>query len=141
MIAGLQQAIGAALCDAQRRSILALAVASLAMTACGDGGGEEQAQAQADPPSSSPPPPAAPGAVPNKAPTISGTAVGSVVVGTAYAFTPAASDGDGDILTFSVVGKPGWAAFDTATGTLSGTPTQADVGSYSVTIRVTDGDR
>ena len=77
--------------------------------------------------------------MPNKVPTIAGSPVGSVVVGTPYSFTPTASDGDGDILTFSITGKPGWATFNTSTGKLSGTPTQADIGSYSVAIRVTDG--
>jgi hypothetical protein len=60
--------------------------------------------------------------------------------GTAYNFTPSASDANGDKLTFSIAGKPAWAAFNAATGTLSGTPAYADAGVYSnIVIAVSDG--
>jgi hypothetical protein len=60
-------------------------------------------------------------------------------VGTAYSFTPTASDPDGDTLTFSVTGKPAWLTFNTSTGALSGMPAAADVGTYPMTITVSDG--
>jgi hypothetical protein len=64
----------------------------------------------------------------------------SVAASKPYSFTPAATDADGDRLTFSVSSKPSWAAFDAATGRLSGTPTNANVGSYEeIVISVTDG--
>jgi hypothetical protein len=76
----------------------------------------------------------------NSAPTISGAPATSVAAGAPYAFTPTAGDADGDTLSFSVTGKPAWAAFDTATGRLSGTPGSGDVGSYgSIAISVSDG--
>jgi hypothetical protein len=76
----------------------------------------------------------------NGSATISGTSVGSVVVGSAYNFTPAASDPNGNALSFSIQNKPSWASFNSQTGQLSGTPTSADVGSYSnVSITVSDG--
>lgn len=76
----------------------------------------------------------------NRAPTISGTAPASVQAGTAYAFTPAASDPDGDSLTFTVANKPSWATFTAATGSLTGTPGESDVGAYAnAAISVTDG--
>ncbi len=76
----------------------------------------------------------------NKAPTISGTPAKSIAVGSAYSFTPNASDANGDKLTFSISNKPSWAAFSTSTGRLSGTPTSAQVGTYSsIVIRVSDG--
>jgi hypothetical protein len=76
----------------------------------------------------------------NNPPQISGTPVSSVNEGQAYSFTPTASDADGDALTFSVSGLPAWANFDTATGTLSGTPQAADVGVHSnIVISVSDG--
>jgi hypothetical protein len=75
----------------------------------------------------------------NRMPTISGNGSGALLVGQAYAFTPTASDPDGDRLTFAVDGKPVWAAFDTATGRLSGTPGANDVGTSNVTISVSDG--
>jgi hypothetical protein len=79
-------------------------------------------------------------AAPNTAPTISGTPVTSVVAGSAYSFTPTASDADGDMLAFSISGKPAWAAFNTATGKLSGTPASGQTGSYmNIVISVSDG--
>lgn len=76
----------------------------------------------------------------NRAPTISGSPARSVVAGSAYAFTPRASDPNGDRLTFSISNRPAWATFNTSTGRLSGTPTAAQVGSYSnIVIRVSDG--
>jgi len=76
----------------------------------------------------------------NGAPTISGTPAASVVAGAAYAFVPTASDPDGDTLTFSIQNRPQWAAFDTSTGGLSGTPAAGDVGSYTnIQISVSDG--
>lgn len=76
----------------------------------------------------------------NRAPTISGTPGTSVAAGSAYAFTPTAKDADGNKLTFSVSNKPGWAAFSTSTGKLSGTPSSAQTGTYSnIVIKVSDG--
>ena len=76
----------------------------------------------------------------NSAPTISGTPPASVDAGSQYTFTPTANDADNDPLTFSVAGKPGWATFSTSTGTLSGTPTNANAGTYSnIQITVSDG--
>jgi hypothetical protein len=76
----------------------------------------------------------------NSPPTISGSPARSVTAGSAYAFTPTASDPNGNALTFSIANKPSWAAFSTTTGRLSGTPSASNVGSYAnVTIRVSDG--
>lgn len=76
----------------------------------------------------------------NGAPTISGSPPKSVVAGSAYSFTPKASDPNGDRLTFSIQNRPAWASFSTSTGRLSGTPTRAQVGTYSnIVIRVSDG--
>lgn len=79
------------------------------------------------------PPPSAP-------PTISGTPPTTDLAGTAYTFTPQASDPSGSALSFSVQNKPAWASFSIATGGLSGTPTTANVGTYSnIVISVSDG--
>jgi Putative Ig domain len=76
----------------------------------------------------------------NSPPTISGSPARSVTAGNAYAFTPTASDPNGNTLTFSIANKPSWASFSTTTGRLSGTPSSSNVGTYSnVTIRVSDG--
>jgi hypothetical protein len=63
-----------------------------------------------------------------------------VSAGSTYAFTPTATDADGDTLAFSIQNKPSWATFSTATGKLSGTPSLAAVGTYSnIGISVSDG--
>ena len=79
-------------------------------------------------------------ATPNRAPVIAGQPATTVVAGQAYSFTPSSSDADGDVLSFAVAGKPVWASFDASTGRLSGTPSAAQVGTYSgIVISVTDG--
>ncbi len=76
----------------------------------------------------------------NSAPTISGSPPLQVIEGQPYSFTPTASDVDGDNLTFSIEMRPSWASFDTATGSLAGTPGVTDIGtSPGVTISVSDG--
>jgi hypothetical protein len=43
-------------------------------------------------------------------------------------------------VTYSIQNKPAWAAFDTTTGTLSGTPNAASVGTYAnISISASDG--
>jgi putative Ig domain-containing protein len=110
--------------QAGRTSSLAI-VAAIALAGCGGGGDGETASAPAT------------GA--NSAPTIQGAPSTSVVAGQTYSFQPTASDPDGDSLTFSISNKPAWAAFDASTGKITGTPTAADVATYS-SIRVTVSD-
>jgi hypothetical protein len=74
------------------------------------------------------------------APVIGGTPAASVVAGTAYSFKPTASDPDGNTLTFSITNQPSWASFNATTGQLSGTPTQAQIGTFAnIVIKVSDG--
>ncbi len=76
----------------------------------------------------------------SQAPTISGAPDTSVSSGTAFSFTPTTTDPSGNALTFSVENLPAWAAFNTQTGTLSGTPGAGDVGTYvNIIISVSDG--
>lgn len=76
----------------------------------------------------------------NTPPTISGTPSTDALQDSAYSFVPTASDADGDALTFTGVNIPGWADLNATTGELSGTPTAADVGTYSgIGIEVSDG--
>jgi hypothetical protein len=76
----------------------------------------------------------------NTPPKIGGTPSASVTAGKAYAFTPTASDPDGQTLTFSIANKPDWASFNSSTGGLSGVPTSAHAGTQSgITISVSDG--
>ncbi len=81
----------------------------------------------------------APGAS-NRSPVISGSPQTSVIAGQSYSFTPSASDPDGDNISFTVQNLPSWASFNSNTGTVSGTPSQADVASYAnILISVSDG--
>lgn len=76
----------------------------------------------------------------NVPPVISGTPSTSVAPGSAYRFVPTASDGNGDPLRFGIINRPSWMTFSSATGQLTGTPTVANVGTYSnIEIRVSDG--
>ena len=77
----------------------------------------------------------------NRAPSISGSPASAIAVGSSYSFTPSATDPDGDDLTYSISGLPTWTSFDSATGLLSGTPTEADIGVYwNMIISVSDGE-
>jgi hypothetical protein len=76
----------------------------------------------------------------NQAPNISGNPSPAVNIGEQYSFTPSASDPDDDTLTFSIQGLPGWASFSSSNGSITGTPSMADEGSYGpIAVSVTDG--
>jgi hypothetical protein len=76
----------------------------------------------------------------NRSPTIEGSPPRSILAGEPYTFSPTAADPDGDTLVFQIAGKPAWAAFDPASGRLSGTPGAGDAGTFpSIRISVTDG--
>jgi len=77
----------------------------------------------------------------NRSPVISGSPASAITMGNAYSFRPTASDPDGQALSFSIGGKPGWASFSTSTGRLSGTPGSGAVGTHTgIVISVSDGD-
>lgn len=117
--------------DLRVGNFLAALFFALAIGGCGGGGdgGSPSSDNQNDA-----------GAGGNAAPSIEGQPGTSVVASESYTFQPAASDANGDQLTFSATNVPAWASFDPATGRLSGTPTAADLGTYSgITIVVSDG--
>lgn len=71
--------------------------------------------------------------------TLSGHPPASVTADTAYSFTPAVSSATSG-LTYSITNLPPWASFDPASGTLSGKPPAASVGTYSgIVIRAGNG--
>ena len=105
------------------RHIVLLVLTTLTLAACG--GGEEST---ADAPSAN-----------NLPPIIAGTPVTTLAAGSFYSFTPTAGDPDGDALTFNAANVPVWAKFNPATGELTGTPTEANVGKTEmITIEVSD---
>ncbi|MEY4933630.1 MAG: hypothetical protein RLZZ403_1950 [Pseudomonadota bacterium] len=76
----------------------------------------------------------------NRAPSLSGNPITSVVAGQPYQFAPTAADADGNALTFRVQNAPAWATFNASNGTLSGTPGAGDIGTFSgIIISVSDG--
>ncbi len=76
----------------------------------------------------------------NNPPSIVGTPASIVRAGDEYLFTPAVTDPDGDMLTFTIANKPEWAYFDAASGTVSGYPQMADYGKHQdIIISVFDG--
>ena len=78
--------------------------------------------------------------VPGSSPTISGRPITSINVGSEYVFRPTVSNQNGDTLTFSIQNKPSWATFDTTSGAPTGTPGEADAGTYAnIVISVSDG--
>ena len=75
----------------------------------------------------------------NDVPTITSTQLTSVTEGQAYSYTFAASDVDvGDSVTLAAPTKPSWLSFDPATGVLSGTASNDEVGDHSVVLTATD---
>lgn len=72
---------------------------------------------------------------------VSGAPPGFVAVAERYQFAPTVTT-SGSPLTFAITSRPSWLAFNTSNGTLSGTPTMADVGSHrGITIQVSNGQR
>lgn len=114
---------------------------ALTTSLAGCGGGDGDSAPSGSKPSTSNTPATAPTPVANQAPTLSGSAVTSVVANASYSFTPSATDPDGDTLAFQITNKPSWATFDTVTGKLSGQPTVAHAGDYpNIVISVNDGE-
>ena len=73
-------------------------------------------------------------------PVISGTPPRSAVVGKAYAFQPGVRNDYGLRITFQIYNPPAWLTLNSATGYLSGTPRQQDIGTYTQIVEsVTDG--
>ena len=73
----------------------------------------------------------------NDPPVFTSTAPTAATQGVLYTYTATATDPDGNTLTFAAPTLPAWLTFSGAT--LSGTPAQANVGTHSVTITVSDG--
>ena len=75
----------------------------------------------------------------NRPPSLSFTSH-RVVLGDTLQFTIGGSDPDsGDTLTFSASGLPDGAMLDSATGAFSWTPGPGQIGTYPITVSVTDG--
>jgi RHS repeat-associated protein len=78
-------------------------------------------------------------APPNRPPVFTSVPVVSANVNTAYAYQATATDPDGDALTFSVVNGPQGLTVNATSGLVGWTPTAAQLGTFPVTLRVSDG--
>jgi hypothetical protein len=108
--------------------LLLMVASGIWLGACGGGGGDG-GQSAAPPAGSS-----------NAAPVIAGQPASTVAPAQSYTFQPSASDPEGGVLTFSATNLPAWLRLDSTTGRLYGTPSSADIGSYSgIAITVSDG--
>jgi len=109
-----------------------LILASLVLAGCFDDGNSGTSPTEDSPPTSNPPPA-------NAAPKISMSSQ-TVLVGQSLKARPTASDPDGQTLAFSISNAPAWISFNKSTGEMSGTPKDADVGTYEkIKITVSDG--
>jgi len=114
----------------RRQGMALLLCSTLSLAACGGGSGSGPSSGGSQ--SSIP--------VANTAPTIAGNPSTTVQANSPYEFVPTAIDADGDPLRFAIQGKPSWAAFDTGTGRLYGTPPAGTGGTFvNIQISVTDG--
>ncbi|BFM07277.1 hypothetical protein R50071_24810 [Halioxenophilus aromaticivorans] len=79
----------------------------------------------------------------NEAPSINSTAINNATEDSPYTYTITASDPDANsTLSFSAISLPTWLTLtdnNDGTATLTGTPTNDDVGSHSIDIQVSDG--
>jgi hypothetical protein len=71
---------------------------------------------------------------------IQGTPRSTVAVGQTYSFQPDTSAAGGAGLTFTARNLPEWLILNPNTGRLTGTPTEADIGTYSgIVLEASDG--
>src|SRR5207249_233741 len=83
-------------------------------------------------------PPATP--PPVTPPTIAGTPAATVTAGQPYSFQPMVTNPGRSTLSFTIVNRPAWGTFSTATGALSGTPTTTNEGTFAnIVITASDG--
>ncbi|MDM8567042.1 Ig-like domain-containing protein [Candidatus Halobeggiatoa sp. HSG11] len=77
----------------------------------------------------------------NDTPTFTSSQITSINEDSEYNYSIATNDVDGDTLTITAPTKPDWLNFtdnSNGTATLTGTPTNSEVGLYNVTLNVTD---
>ncbi|MBL8344626.1 MAG: tandem-95 repeat protein [Rubrivivax sp.] len=78
------------------------------------------------------------GSVANQAPAITTSPPTAGVVGTAYAYDVNATDPNGDVLTYSLTQAPSGMSINASNGLIAWTPSSAQLGSQTVTVRVAD---
>lgn len=75
----------------------------------------------------------------NSAPVITSTAITAAVEDETYTYDVEATDSDmGDVLTFSLTASPDDMTINSATGVITWTPNEDQIGSHTVTVKVAD---
>ena len=120
--------------------VTALLLNAVLLSACGGGsGGTQTAQAASSGTTSTATTSSTSSTTSTASPTISGNGAATVNAGSLYTFTPVVSGASGTV-SFSIANQPSWASFNAATGTLSGTPSASDIGTFAnITLTVTAG--
>jgi gliding motility-associated-like protein len=76
----------------------------------------------------------------NDAPVVTSSEESSAKENSVYTYTIQAEDVDEDaVLTYATSTLPSWLNFNPSTGTLQGTPTSEDAGTFEITVTVSDG--
>ncbi|MCH7763587.1 MAG: DUF1573 domain-containing protein, partial [Candidatus Marinimicrobia bacterium] len=75
----------------------------------------------------------------NYDPVITSTADTTATEDQFYSYTVTATDVEGDTLVYSLTIQPSWLSIDSASGVVSGTPTNDDVGDTIIAVKVEDG--
>jgi RHS repeat-associated protein len=77
--------------------------------------------------------------LPNRPPLFTSTPVVDAGIATPYAYQAAATDPDGDPMTFSLAAHPAGMTVDSGTGLIAWTPDGQQLGTQDVTVQVDDG--
>jgi RHS repeat-associated protein len=75
----------------------------------------------------------------NALPVVTSTPVASATVGRPYSYQVTATDADGDALTFLLTSPPAGVTINSATGLLSWTPAETQIGEHDINVIVSDG--
>ena len=76
----------------------------------------------------------------NYAPYFTSTPLTEIDEASLYSYTlTAADENEWNTLDFEIVNLPAWLSYDANTHTISGTPSYTDIGTHSVSVKVTDG--
>ncbi len=75
---------------------------------------------------------------PNTAPIISSTAVLNATEGQPYSYDVQATDADGDTLVYNLVSAPSGMTIDSASGLITWSPVETDIGTVDVTVSAED---
>lgn len=114
------------------RCLVAACCAAIVLAGCGGGSSQTGSSGSASTSSSS--------SVTANGITLQGNIPATVPAGSSYKAQVSASTATGGSVGFSIQNKPFWANFNTATGSLTGTPSSSDVGQYgNVVISASDG--